>query len=301
MAKRVFKFGELTLESNNVLLEAPFKPKKEEVKEQEEVVQYTGPTIEELQAEVDRFKEDWEIEKNQLIEKSRLEAEAIVQKAQSDEEEILEEAKLVASQLVKEAEEKKASTIDEATKEAERILNDANQKETHLLAEFREKGHNEGYEEGFSKGKDDASRVLNKLQSILSAVVDRRNSILKETEEEIIDLVLQMTGKIVKTISETQKGVVIENIRAALKKLKSKTNIVIRVNTNDLGLTKEHAEEFIDSIENVKNVSVVEDALVDIGGCIIETDHGEIDARIKSQLRQMEKAILDVVPISQEK
>jgi flagellar assembly protein FliH len=49
--------------------------------------------------------------------------------------------------------------------------------------------------------------------------------------------------------------------------------------------------------ENAKRITVVEDSTVDRGGCVIETDFGEIDARIASQLHELEERILDVAPI----
>ena len=42
---------------------------------------------------------------------------------------------------------------------------------------------------------------------------------------------------------------------------------------------------------------MVEDSSVDSGGCIIETDFGEIDARISSQLAELEAKILEISPI----
>lgn len=301
MAKRVFKYGELTQKGNNIVLKAPFEAKKEEYDEVLEIEQYTGPTVEELKADADNFKEAWEIEKNKMIEKSRIQAEQIIENAKSEEEQLLEEAKVVATQLVKDAEDEKVEILNKAKTEALETLKEAHNKENEIIKEFRELGEKEGYEKGFSKGEEDASRVLNKLQIILSEVVTQKGTVIEELEEEIIDLVLQISRKVIKTISENQKGVVIENIRSALKKLKNKTSVVIRVNTNDLDLTNKNIKSFIDGMEKVNNVTVIEDALVDIGGCIIETDNGEIDARIKSQLRQVEKAILDVIPISQEK
>jgi flagellar assembly protein FliH len=41
----------------------------------------------------------------------------------------------------------------------------------------------------------------------------------------------------------------------------------------------------------------VEDTSVDEGGCVIETDFGEIDARIASQLAELEAKILEISPI----
>jgi flagellar assembly protein FliH len=41
----------------------------------------------------------------------------------------------------------------------------------------------------------------------------------------------------------------------------------------------------------------MEDTSIDAGGCIIETDFGEIDARISSQLAELEARILEISPI----
>jgi flagellar assembly protein FliH len=50
-------------------------------------------------------------------------------------------------------------------------------------------------------------------------------------------------------------------------------------------------------MEGVKAIQVVEDSSVDPGGCIIETDFGEIDARIASQLAELESKILEISPV----
>jgi flagellar assembly protein FliH len=50
-------------------------------------------------------------------------------------------------------------------------------------------------------------------------------------------------------------------------------------------------------MEGVKGIQVQEDSTVDSGGCIIETDFGEIDARISSQLAELEARILEISPI----
>jgi flagellar assembly protein FliH len=73
--------------------------------------------------------------------------------------------------------------------------------------------------------------------------------------------------------------------------------VVIRVNLADLELTSAHVSDFLKIVENVKSVTVLEDSSVDRGGCIIETDFGQIDARISSQLNEIEERILELAPI----
>jgi flagellar assembly protein FliH len=131
----------------------------------------------------------------------------------------------------------------------------------------------------------------------LQRAQDKRAEILEETEQEIISLVLLIARKVVKVISESQRSVVIANVAQALRKVKGRGNIIIRVNLADIKLTTEHIKEFINRVEGAKSIQVVEDTSVDEGGCIIETDFGEIDARIASQLAELESKILEISPI----
>ena len=66
---------------------------------------------------------------------------------------------------------------------------------------------------------------------------------------------------------------------------------------DDVKLTTEHISQFIREVENVKSITVLEDSTVQRGGCIIETDFGAIDARIQSQLGELETKLLEVAPI----
>ena len=127
--------------------------------------------------------------------------------------------------------------------------------------------------------------------------MEKRAEILQETEAQVVELVLLVAKKVVKVISENQKSVVIQNIQQALRKLKTKSDVIVRVNLADLQLATEHVKDFVQLTENAKKMQIVEDSTVDRGGCVIETDFGEIDARISSQLNELEERILDVAPI----
>ena len=106
-----------------------------------------------------------------------------------------------------------------------------------------------------------------------------------------------ITRKIVKVISENQKSVILSNVLSALKKVKGRGDVTIRVNLADVQLTTDHIQEFIQRVEAIKGITVMEDSSVESGGCIVETDFGAIDARISSQLTELEEKIMEVSPI----
>jgi flagellar assembly protein FliH len=102
---------------------------------------------------------------------------------------------------------------------------------------------------------------------------------------------------VIKVISENQRNVIISNVVQAFRKVKGRGNIIIRVNMADVKLSTDHIKDFIQLMEGAKSIQVVEDSTVDQGGCVIETDFGEIDARISSQLTELESKILEISPI----
>jgi flagellar assembly protein FliH len=163
--------------------------------------------------------------------------------------------------------------------------------------EALQKSREDGHEAGFAEGKAEVNRLIERMQLMLERAQDKRSEIIAEAEQEIIDLVLLIARKVVKVISENQRDIIISNVAEALRKVKGRGDVIIKVNMSDLKLSTEYKQEFIRLIESAKSVQIVEDSSVDCGGCIIETDFGEIDARIASQLAELESKILEISPI----
>lgn len=263
----------------------------------EEVPEYTGPTAEDLKREADEFKEKWEAEKQQMLDDAQNKADDIVQKAKDA---AFEEVKRQSdqAQITKTNAEKEAERIiQDAKNQAAKILEQANSEKSEVSRKSYKEGYDKGSEDGFNTGKDEVTRLVDRTHKILEAVMSRREEILSETEQQIVELVILMTRKVVKVLSESQKSVVMANVLQALKKVKGRGKVTIRVNLADVKLTTEHIQDFIRQVENVEEITVLEDSTVEKGGCIVETDFGAIDARIQSQLSELENKILEISPV----
>jgi flagellar assembly protein FliH len=304
--KAVFRPGELRLSNEKIMLESPqaydelpqnLGPVLEEPEELPEIPEFTGPTADDLRREAELFKSRWDEEREGMIQEARDRADAIIAEARSD----------AGEETLRSADEAQRIKT-EAEEEAEKLLAEANQRAAELesagresfeakQAEAADAGFKEGREAGYGEGKAEADRLIERLQTVLERAQARRDEILVETEQQIVDLALLIARKVVKIISETQQEVVKANVAEALRKIKGRGNIIIRVNLADLKLVTEHTKTFIEKMEGIKGAQVAEDSTVDPGGCIIETDFGEIDARISSQLAELEARIRDITPI----
>ena len=297
MAKTVFRPGETKNEESKVLLPlvydfAPIEEEPEEI-----VEEYTGPTADDLRREAEAFKLTWEQEKQLMLNQAQAEADAIVKKA---EDAAFAEVKKQTddAQIIKaDAENEAFQIIQKAKQEAEQIIAEAQTQRDKLQLEAKSQGFEQGHSEGYEKGAAEVNRLIERMHKILEAVMQRREEILKDTESQIVELVILMARKVIKILSENQKNVVMANVVAALKKVRTRGAVTLRVNLEDVKLTTANISEFIKHIENVEGITVLEDSSVEKGGCIVETDFGAIDARISSQLTELENKILDVSPV----
>ena len=297
MAKTVFRPGEAKNIEEKVMLPLykDYSPIEEAIVEEEE--EYTGPTAEDIKREADEYRANFEQEKKQMLTQAQAEADQIIKKAEDT---AFEEVKRQTDQaaIIKAEAENEATTIlNKAKAEAAQIVADANAQHDKIVSEARQEGFEQGSQEGYEKGVAEVDRLIERMHKILEAVMQRREEILQDTESQIVELVILMARKVIKILSENQKNVIMANTVAALRKVKTRGAVTLRVNIEDVKMTTAHADEFIKHVENIQGVTVQEDSSVEKGGCIVETDFGAIDARISSQLTELENKILEVSPV----
>ena len=298
MAKIVFRPNEIKTKSGDkVTLKLIHDYTPEKVEEVAEVEEYIGPTADDLRKEAEAFKAGWEIEKKRMLDEAQKSADEIVKKAEdaafAEVKRQTDQAQVIKADAEKEAQD----IVNKAQAEAQEIIAKAHSEENEIRDSAYRKGYDEGQKSGYNDGQSELNRLIERVHKIVESVMNRREEILRDTEQQIVDLVILMTRKIVKIISENQKGVVLSNVLSALKKVKTRCSVIIRVNIEDLKLTSEHTGEFIKRVEAVQGITVIEDSSVDKGGCVVETDFGAIDARIASQLGELENKILEISPV----
>jgi flagellar assembly protein FliH len=302
LSRLVFKPNEIVITGTPKQVELPDKYKKnvmtdEEYKEFEvdedgnPIDVYQGPSIEEMEAELERYRRETEEEVNRMI----AEAQAKVQKIQ-------EEGKQAAFKELQDArEEIKAEMekfrrdsereIERGKFEAEKMIKDAELKVSEIEHEAYKKGYEAGREEGYKEGQAEVMRLIDRLGTIVSTAVDIREDIIGSSEKLMTEMILMIARKVIKDEIVERREVVINNIKDALKRVKDRDRVDIRVNFADLDMTTAHKDELIKMMESLKKVNIYEDSRVERGGCIIETDVGAVDARISTQLDTIEEAI----------
>jgi flagellar assembly protein FliH len=223
------------------------------------------------------------------LEEVKLRAKKLTEEANRRSANIMSEAERTAAIITNNAQQEANRMVERARVEAAHIRRDAEAEAEAIKAAAREDGLRAGREEGAREVREEMAAVIAQVESILHQAKLRREEIMHNMEEEIIDLVLAIARKIVKEELSFNKEIVINNVKEALDRANEKENITIRVNTVDAETVNNYMEEFLASIGETSKLTIVEDANISPGGCIIDTDFGRFDARIDTQLAQIEE------------
>ncbi len=299
MARDVFKAVEIVQLSTPQIIDAPridIKGEEEEVKKDE----YMGPTIEEIEEEIFRERREFEEEQKKRTEEVEAECSEIRKEAEEWAFNKVKESDDNCKKKLEDAESESESIIQSAKDQADTIIQDAKNQAAEVLETARAKGEEDGWEEGFSRGEEEVNRLVSRLNRILSSTIQKRNEVLEEAEKQIVDIIVAIARKVVKTVTESHKNIIVEQVYDAIGKLKGRAEITIRINVEDLMMTTKHKKDFIQMIEGVENVKILEDNSIERGGCIITTDFGSVDARISSQLSELEQKIKEIAPFNEE-
>lgn len=298
---KILKEGSYFIDnSSHFVLSAPRVFKK--TKEQQ--IDEATSRINELNEEIRRLEKELE----EKMERARKDADELISKAEREAELIIEEAERKAFDRTKKSLEEKDSALAVAQEEAKKIIEEAEKEKERILEEakveaekLKDEGYKTGYEigreEGFKEGKEELLSMIERLKSIVYVTLKEREKILVHSERQILNLVLSMVRKIVKKLTMEEERIVIENVKEALALTRGAMKIYIHINPQDLDYTTKHKDEFIKLIEGIPEVKILEDPTVDKGGVYIETDLGEIDARISTQLEEIEEKIRFYMPV----
>jgi flagellar biosynthesis/type III secretory pathway protein FliH len=139
----------------------------------------------------------------------------------------------------------------------------------------------------------EAAAAVDRLTGAAEAVVAERRALLAGAEETVVRIALALAERIVKDRVEIDEETVLRTVREALALAADRREVVLRVHPDDLTLVKEHRPEWLEKLSEADNLRVEGDGRVRRGGCLVETETGDVDGRIDRQLKTMARTLIE--------
>jgi flagellar assembly protein FliH len=183
--------------------------------------------------------------------------------------------------------------IESAHERADAVVADAAAEASAIRAESQQLGWERGYAEGAAAARAELADALALVQSIASAGKALHDQVVSAADCTIVELVIAGLAAVLGEQARVDAEIVLRTVERAIARAGVDNVVRIRVHPDDV--TAVHA----DLARRGDAASVWEvfgDGRVGIGGCIIDTRAGEVDARLDVQLQEVAQALRGAVP-----
>jgi flagellar assembly protein FliH len=148
----------------------------------------------------------------------------------------------------------------------------------------RREGLEYGHREGVESGRADVAERVRRLDDLMNALNKPFDALDQQVEHEIVTLVIAMVRQLLRREVKLDPAQIVGVVREALGVLPvSARNIKVVLHPEDADLVREayaigdHEQKW----------QIVEDPVIQRGGCRVQTDSSQVDATLDSRLNSL--------------
>jgi flagellar assembly protein FliH len=154
-----------------------------------------------------------------------------------------------------------------------------------------ENGFREGEKSGMAMAEQKMETIMKSHAEAILEIGRMKSSLYAQVEKEVVKLAIEVAKKIIHREIQVDPDIIQTLIRVTLANVAAKNPVTIRVNPVDFNYISERQAALSQS--EAKNISIVPDKSIERGGCLVETDCGDIDARLEEKFREVEHAFFE--------
>ncbi|MCA9668852.1 MAG: hypothetical protein KC503_24830 [Myxococcales bacterium] len=144
-----------------------------------------------------------------------------------------------------------------------------------------------------------ASRLVDEAREQAAAIAVKaraeRAKLLEESEQQLTALGVAIAEKLLGRALGLSPQLVADVVAQCLREAGAARRVVVRVNPSDVAVVQ-HAAPRLAALADSEALLVEADASIAAGGCVVQTDAGEIDGRLESQLAVIERTLIEDAP-----
>ena len=160
-----------------------------------------------------------------------------------------------------------------------------------LTAEKLEELQKQAYDEAFAAGladgrkagEEEVNRRIGRLDALLNAMAQPLEALDEEVLQQLVELAMLTVKQLFRREIRAEPTHVIGVVREAIQLLPmSSQDVRVRLHPDDAELVRESLAK---ASEEEQAWSIVEDPLIDRGGCSVTTESSQIDAQTQTRLQ----------------
>lgn len=172
------------------------------------------------------------------------------------------------------------------------------------LKEIQEGAYKEAYNLGLEEGRKEAfetvsAEIAERMQSLdtlLLGIKELKKEMASFNESHLLQLVFRMASRLAKTELQGNNDAMVQILRDAVSLSQDEENITVHVSQAQFEFLEELKKETGREFEFAKRIRFEPNQEVSDGGCIVETNYGEVDARIEQRIEQLWTVLSENMP-----
>jgi len=140
---------------------------------------------------------------------------------------------------------------------------------------------------------DSLERVQRLLHEVVASFGRQRNQLFQQLKPGLVRLAIAVARQIVGRELNSDEEAVKRVIGKALDEMGRSGRVVARVSPEDAPILREAIKQDQWTAPPLVELEIVADASVSRGGCVLESDYGQVDATIETQVAELAGLLSD--------
>ncbi len=172
-----------------------------------------------------------------------------------------------------------------------KYLNDLEKLKEKTLEQARKEGFAKGLEEGKIQARHSLGAEFATIKNMIEQLNIHKKSIMENLEEDILTVSIAIAEKIVREKVDKNEEYVLQSLKFILMTIPQIKKLIVYLNPEDYALFNSKKEQLGDLLNRYEEVKVVDDKRVEKGGVVVETENGNIDGQVSSQIEKISKEL----------
>lgn len=177
------------------------------------------------------------------------------------------------------------------------------------LKEIQESAHEQAFALGLEEGRlkafethsEEIQKALGEFEALVSKISTMKLEILKHNESSMIELVFQIGKSLALKELENDREAILNLLRKAVEENSNDEKILIHLSQEQFDFLETLKKEGKRDFAYLKKMVFEVNPAVQNGGCIIETNYGEVDATIEQRVNKLWNEFIEMKPQSKDK
>ena len=148
-------------------------------------------------------------------------------------------------------------------------------------------GLTEGRKEAFTAASSEIQERLSHLDELLTSFASLKTLLLQNGETHLIKLLLHMASRVALHEVQVNNEALVAILKSAVESAQTEETYVVHVSHQHLKFFEDLQKSNDYKLEFLKRAKFIPDESMTEGGCVVETNHGEVDARSEERINKL--------------